>query len=136
MPNDDRNPFADDAAAGPGGAGRDDPYGSAPQDIDPFGRPRTGRRGAAAGPGRFLDELARLVTDAAGVAQGARREVETAVRSQAERLTGSLDLVSREEFDAMRDVALRARAEVKALEQRVAALEAKHAEADTSGQAD
>ncbi|WP_245412391.1 accessory factor UbiK family protein [Notoacmeibacter ruber] len=72
-----------------------------------------------------MDEIARLVTDAAGVAQGARREVETAVRSQAERLTGSLDLVSREEFEAMRDVALRARADAKALENRVAALEAR-----------
>lgn len=124
MQNDDRNPFGQDEFAG----GRHgDPYGADPYGTDPFGRAHTSGRGGAAGPGRFLDELARLVTDAAGVAQGARREVETAVRAQAERFTGSLDLVSREEFEAMRDVALRARADAKALEERVAALEAKHA---------
>ncbi|MCP1199864.1 accessory factor UbiK family protein [Notoacmeibacter sp. MSK16QG-6] len=80
--------------------------------------------------------MARLVTDAAGVAQGARREVETAVRSQAERFTGSLDLVSREEFEAMRDVALRARAEAKALGDRVAALEAKLGDVDDEAATD
>lgn len=126
MQNDDHNPFQEDQF----GAGSREGLGGDPNRFgrDPFGRPRNDRdRRGAGGPSRFLDEIARLVTDAAGVAQGARREVETAVRAQAERAAGTLDLVSREEFEAMRDVALRARAEVKALEARVAALEAKHA---------
>ncbi len=73
---------------------------------------------------RLLDEFAKLMTDAAGVAQGVRREVETAFRSQAERFLGEMDLVQREEFDAVRDMAARAREENEALKKRVAALEA------------
>ena len=55
------------------------------------------------GSNRILDEFAKLVTDAAGAAQGVRREVETAFRAQAERLLSSMDLVQREEFEAARD---------------------------------
>jgi len=75
--------------------------------------------------GRILDDLARLVTDAAGVAQGVRREAETLARAQLDRLTATMDLVSREEFEAVRDMAALARDENEALRKRVADLEAK-----------
>lgn len=61
--------------------------------------------------GRLLDEIAKLATDAAGVAQGVRREAETAVKSQLERLLSDMDLVQREEFEAVRDMAAMARDE-------------------------
>lgn len=73
---------------------------------------------------RLFDELARLMTDAANVAQGVRREASTAFRSQAERLINDLDLVRREDFDAVKEMASRARAENETLAARVAALEA------------
>jgi BMFP domain-containing protein YqiC len=76
------------------------------------------------GPNRILDEFAKLVTDAAGAAQGVRREVETAFRSQAERILNQMDVVQREEFEAVREMALKARAENEALAARLAALEA------------
>jgi BMFP domain-containing protein YqiC len=72
---------------------------------------------------RMLDEFAKLMTDAAGVAQGMRREVETAMRSQAERFLGDMNVVQREEFEAVRDMAVLAREENDALRRRVAALE-------------
>jgi BMFP domain-containing protein YqiC len=77
------------------------------------------------GPNRILDEFARLMTDAAGAAQGVRREMETAFRAQAERLFYSMDMVQREEFEAVREMALKARAENEALAARIAELEAK-----------
>jgi BMFP domain-containing protein YqiC len=77
------------------------------------------------GPNRLLDEFARLFTDAAGAAQGVRREVEQAFRAQAERLLNSMEVVQREEFEAVRDMAVKARAENKALAARIEALEAK-----------
>lgn len=73
---------------------------------------------------RFLDELAKMFTNAAGAAQGVRTEVETIMRSQAERLIGDLDLVTREEFDVVRDMVRLAREENEALKARIAALEA------------
>jgi BMFP domain-containing protein YqiC len=76
------------------------------------------------GPNRILDELAKLMTDAAGAAQGVRREVETAFKGQAEKVLNSMDVVQREEFEAMRDMAVKARAENKALAARVERLEA------------
>ncbi len=76
-------------------------------------------------PNRILDELAKLVTDAAGAAQGVRREVETAFRSQAERVLNKMEVVQREEFDAVREMALKARAENKKLTARLEALEAR-----------
>ncbi|MDJ1159286.1 accessory factor UbiK family protein [Chelatococcus sp. SYSU_G07232] len=75
--------------------------------------------------GRFFDDIARLVTDAAGMAQGARREVETIVRAQMERVLRSMDVVSREEFEAVREMAIAARDENERLAERLAALEAK-----------
>ena len=74
---------------------------------------------------RFFDDLSKLMTDAAGLADGARREVDTAVRSQLERLLAGMDVVTREEFEAVRDMAALARAENDRLRERVTALEAK-----------
>ena len=73
---------------------------------------------------RLYDEFARLMTEAAGVAQGVRREAETMFRSQMERFVADLDLVRREEFDAVREMASKARAENEKLVARVAELEA------------
>jgi BMFP domain-containing protein YqiC len=74
---------------------------------------------------RILDDFSRLMTDAAGLADGARREVETLAKSQIERLMAGMDFVSREEFEAVREMAALARAENDKLEARIAALEAK-----------
>lgn len=73
---------------------------------------------------RFADELAKLLTDAAGLAQGARKEVETFAKGQADRLVSGMDLVSREEFEAVKAMAAKARDENERLEARIAALEA------------
>ena len=77
---------------------------------------------------RFFDDLSRLMTDAAGLAEGARREAQTFAKSQLERVMSGMELVSREEFEAVRDLAVKAREENDALAARVAALEAKLAE--------
>ena len=77
------------------------------------------------GPNRILDEFAKLMTDAAGAAQGVRREVETAFRGQAERILNSMDIVQREEFEAVRDMAVKAREENLRLSARIEALEAR-----------
>ena len=74
---------------------------------------------------RFFDEVARLMNDAAGVASGVRREFDTMFRNQAERWLRDLDLVKREEFEAVKEMARLAREENEALKTRVAALEAK-----------
>ena len=74
---------------------------------------------------RFFDEIARLMNDATGVAHGVRREVDTLFKTQAERILRDLDVVSREEFDAVKDMARLAREENEALKGRIAALEAK-----------
>ncbi len=78
---------------------------------------------------RLFDEFAKLMTDAAGVAQGVRREVETGFRAQAERFLSDMDIVSREEFDAVKEMAANARDAQTKLEARVAELEAKLAAA-------
>ncbi|MGA2487129.1 MAG: accessory factor UbiK family protein [Roseiarcus sp.] len=75
--------------------------------------------------GRLFDDLSRLITDAAGLAEGARREVETVVKAQFERLLAGMDVVTREEFEAVKDMAAKARSENEALAARIAALEAK-----------
>ena len=74
---------------------------------------------------RFFDEVARLMNDAAGVAQGVRREAETLFRTQAERILRELAVVHREEFEAVKGMARLAREENEALRARVAALEAR-----------
>ena len=73
---------------------------------------------------RFLDEIARLMNDAAGVASGVRREFDTLFRTQADRVLRELDVVKREEFEAVKDMARMAREENEALKARIAALEA------------
>jgi BMFP domain-containing protein YqiC len=74
---------------------------------------------------RILDEFAKLMTDAAGAAQGVKREVETLMKSQGERVVRSMELVSREEFEAVKAMAEKARAENERLEARLVALEAR-----------
>lgn len=81
---------------------------------------------------RLLDEFARLATDAAAVAQGVRREAETTIRAQAERLMSEMNMVHRDEFEAMKEAAVKAAEDVRtlsatvdALSERVGALEAK-----------
>ncbi len=73
---------------------------------------------------RVLDEIAKLMTDAAGAAQGVRREVETLVRSQGERMLRDMDVVSREDFEAVKAMATKAREENEALAARLQRLEA------------
>ncbi|KAB2915781.1 MAG: accessory factor UbiK family protein [Hyphomicrobiaceae bacterium] len=73
---------------------------------------------------RFLDEFAKLMTDAAGAAQGMRREVETIMKAQSERMLRSMDVVQREEFEAVKEMAAKARDENEQLNARVSALEA------------
>ena len=74
--------------------------------------------------GRFFDELGKLITDAAGAAQGVRKEVESVVRSQAESMLRELDVVQREEFEAVKAMAQKAREENEQLKARLALLEA------------
>jgi BMFP domain-containing protein YqiC len=74
--------------------------------------------------GRFFDELGKLITDAAGAAEGVRKEIETIVRGQAERVLRDLDVVQREEFEAVKAMAQKAREENEVLKERIAALEA------------
>jgi BMFP domain-containing protein YqiC len=81
---------------------------------------------------RILDEIARLATDAAGAAQGVRREVETVVRSQAERLIRDMDVASREEVEVLREMVLAAREENERLGERLKALEERLAAPDTT----
>jgi hypothetical protein len=72
---------------------------------------------------RLFDELAKMMTDATGAAQGLRGEMENLIRSQAEKVLRDLDVVQREEFDAMKAMALKAREENAHLETRIAELE-------------
>jgi hypothetical protein len=74
---------------------------------------------------RFFDEIGRLMNDAAGAAQGVKREVDTLWRNQAEKFLRDMDLVKREEFEAVKDMARLAREENEALKARIAAIEAK-----------
>jgi BMFP domain-containing protein YqiC len=73
---------------------------------------------------RIFDDLSKLMTNAMGVAQGAKAEAETAMKSWVDRWMADRDFVTREEFDAARAVAQKAREENAALEARIAALEA------------
>jgi len=75
------------------------------------------------GANPILDNISRLMTDAAGVATGMRREAEGVMRSQLERLVRDMDVVTREEFEAVREIAIRAREESEALKARLDALE-------------
>jgi len=74
---------------------------------------------------RMFDDFSRLMTDAAEVAQGVRREAETLLKGQVERLIDTMHLVTREEFEAAKEMAAKAREENEKLAQRIAALEAR-----------
>jgi hypothetical protein len=74
---------------------------------------------------KLFDEMARLMGDAASVAQGVKREAETVFRTQMERFVADMDLVKREEFDVVKEMVSKARAENEDLKARIAALEAK-----------
>ena len=73
--------------------------------------------------GKFFDDVSQLMTNAMGVAQGAREEAETALRGMIDRWLADRDLVTREEFEAVRAMARKAREENEALKARIAALE-------------
>ena len=85
------------------------------------------------GPNRILDEFAKMVTDAAGAAQGVRREFENLFRTQTERLLNSMDLVQREDFEAVREMAIKAREENAALLARIELLEVRLAASTPAG---
>ena len=74
---------------------------------------------------KFLDDMSKLMTNAMGVAQGAKSEAETAMKGFVDRWLADRDFVTREEFDAVRTMAQKAREENAALAARLAALEAK-----------
>ena len=74
---------------------------------------------------RLLDDLAKVASGALGAFSGLRGEVEAQIRQQMERVLSQMDVVSREEFEAMREIAVKARIEQEALAERVAALEAR-----------
>lgn len=74
---------------------------------------------------RILDDLAKLMTDAAGAAQGVRREMQGVVKSQVEKLLADVDVVRREEFEAVKAMAEKARAENERLAARLAEMEAR-----------
>lgn len=72
---------------------------------------------------RLFDEMARLMNDAAGVAEGVRREIQTVVQTQAERILRDMDVVTREEFEAVKEMAAKAREENERLAARLAEVE-------------
>jgi len=74
---------------------------------------------------RFFDELAKLATNAAGAAQGIRREIDTLVKAQVERVLNDVGVVKREDFDVVREMAQKAREENDRLHERVAVLESR-----------
>ncbi len=76
-------------------------------------------------PNRFFEDAARVAGGAMGTLAGVKREVEGIVRHQLDRLLAGMDLVTREEFDAVKEMAAEARRENEKLEARLAALEAK-----------
>src|SRR3954447_17069381 len=91
----------------------------------PHNRRRPLTRTAAMAPTstRFLDDIARLMTDAAGAAQGVRREVETVFKGQIERLLQDMEIAKQEELDVLRDMVVAAREENEQLAIRMKALE-------------
>src|SRR3954447_10434430 len=74
---------------------------------------------------RIFDEMARLMNDAAGVASGVRREFDTLVRTQIERVLREFNVVQREDFEAVKDMARLAREENEVLKARIEVLEGK-----------
>ena len=82
---------------------------------------------------RFFDEIGRLMNDAAGAAQGMKREFDSVLRNQAEKILRDLDMVKREEFEAVKDMARLAREENEALKARIVVLEGKLGIAPSAG---
>jgi hypothetical protein len=74
---------------------------------------------------RFFDEVAKMMTNAAGAAQGVRKEIDGLVQAQVERVLNNLNVVKREEFEVVRDMAEKARLENERLEKRIAELESR-----------
>ena len=74
---------------------------------------------------RFFDELAKLATNAAGAAQGVRREIDTLVKAQVERVLNDVGVVKREDFEVVREMAQKAREENDRLNERIVVLEAR-----------
>jgi BMFP domain-containing protein YqiC len=74
---------------------------------------------------KFFDELAKLMSNASGAAQGVRKEIDSLVQSQVERILNNLNVVKREEFDVVREMAEKARAENESLSRRLAELESR-----------
>jgi BMFP domain-containing protein YqiC len=71
---------------------------------------------------KLFDNVGRMMNDAAGVADGVRREIETMVRAQAERFVMDMNLVKREDYDALRELVQTQSAELRALKAEMAAL--------------
>jgi BMFP domain-containing protein YqiC len=82
----------------------------------------------SASPNRFFDDMSRLFSDAAGAARSLGREAEMAIKTQVERLLAGMDVVTRDEFEAVRYMAVAARNANEALERRIGELEEKIAE--------
>ena len=74
---------------------------------------------------KFFDELAKLMSNAAGAAQNVRKEFDSLVRTQIERAMSGMNVVQREEFEAVKQMAAKAREENELLQQRIAQLEAR-----------
>jgi BMFP domain-containing protein YqiC len=74
---------------------------------------------------KLFDELGKLMNNAAGVADGVRREIETAVKSQLERMINDMDLVKREDYDALRELVMAQSAEIKTLQTELGSLKDK-----------
>lgn len=73
---------------------------------------------------RIFDELGKLMNGAAGVADGVRREIDTAVKAQLERVVADMNLVKREDYDALRELVAAHSVEIKGLQSELAALKA------------
>ncbi len=73
---------------------------------------------------RFFDDLAKLMTNAAGAAQGAAQEIETLIQSRLERVVANMDLVTRDEFEAVKEMAANARSENEDLKAEIENLKA------------
>jgi BMFP domain-containing protein YqiC len=101
------------------------PLGSPLLWFDASFRQRSGAFAMTQTNNRFFDEIGRLMNDAAGAAQGAKREFDSVIRNQAEKILRDLDIVKREEFEAVKDMARLAREENEALKARIAVLEGK-----------
>ena len=74
---------------------------------------------------KLFDELGKLMNNAAGVADGVRREIETAVKSQLERMINDMDLVKRDDYDALRELVMAQSAEIKTLQAELGSLKGK-----------